>query len=90
MVLECSQNQSGGLTAAGAFMMTVRMFGKLVGHVANDGRVYTEGVLDGCCIGRVESNGCVYDGVGFSASCVGKVEAPHIFGGGADLLLLIR
>jgi hypothetical protein len=52
--------------------------------------VYTEEVLGGTCIGKVESNGYGYDGVGFSASCVGKVETPHIFGGGAALLLLIR
>jgi hypothetical protein len=68
----------------------VRMFGKLVGYVANDGKVYTEGFLGGTCIGRVESNGYVYNGIGFSANCIGKVEPPHIFGGGAVLLLLIR
>jgi len=42
------------------------------------------------CVGRVESSGAVYDGPSWSASCVGKVDAPHIFGGGAALLLLIR
>lgn len=66
------------------------LFGTRVGKVANDGKVYTDGFLGGTCVGMVESNGKVWDDVGIGATCVGRVESPHIFGGGAALLLLIR
>lgn len=66
------------------------MFGKRVGRVKSDGEVWTEGFLGGKRIGKIESDGRVYDGVGLTARCVGRAESPHIFGGGAVLLLLIR
>ena len=80
----------GRVDSDGRVYDDVAMFGKCVGRVKNNGEVWTEGFLGGKCVGKVESDGRVYDDIGFTATCVGKVESPHIFGGGAALLLLIR
>jgi len=66
------------------------LFKEHVRRFESDGKVYRGIGIFGDCVGRVESNGLVYDGLGFFSTCVGKAESPHIFGGGAALLLLIR
>ena len=67
----------------------VGMFAKMVGRFDSGGKVYDDVGMFGSYVGRIESDGRVYDASVFS-SCVGRVETPHIFGGGAALLLLIR
>lgn len=68
----------------------IGIFGSRVGRFTNNGEVYNEsGLFGGTLVGRVDSDGKVYDAAVFS-SCVGRVEPPHIFGGSAALLLLIR
>ena len=62
---------------------------KLVGRVETDGSVYAEAHFGGgIAVGRVETSGKVYNGSGLSATYAGRAEPPHIFGGGAALLLL--
>lgn len=67
----------------------IGIFGKLVGRFDSDGKVYDDVGMFGRYIGKVESDGRVYS-TGVFPICVGRIELPHIFGGGAALLLLIR
>jgi hypothetical protein len=58
--------------------------GYRVGEIEADGTVRD---VSGYRVGSVEPNGTVRDVNGYR---VGEVEPPHIYGGGAALLLLIR
>lgn len=80
----------GCVSSDGQVYDDIGIFGSRVGRFKSNGEVYNEsGLFGGTMVGKVAPNGKVYDAAVFS-TCVGRSEHPHIFGGGAALLLLIR
>jgi hypothetical protein len=79
----------GRIDSKGQVYDGVGISSRCVGRFDSDGKVYDGVGMFASYVGRVDSDGKVY-GTGVFGTCVGRAESPHIFGGGAALLLLIR